>query len=413
YGIYFLNTNNSDIIDCKANYNVDGIRLYNSHNITITNSSTNTNAIYGIALIKSNFNVIENNTGTDTIGTNGVSGIYLEQSHNNTITGNSINNNYIGIQLINSYNNTISPNSFYGNDYNVVYGTIIINGGTPSSGGGGGGGSGSISDENPIVIIIIFIVIGSIVSVSSLAVRSSVKKNKISSTGKINGYSKEQSAKAKKERMLKHEAEASELETARAAKGLQKKTKAFKDEYQKKKEFLEPASIPQELIEAEQAELAKTEAEMEIDKQKFICVVHRGTLYGSNIYLCKHCETFYCERCAKVLKLKGEKCWNCDNEIEIEITEKDQMTLLEKKAVDLIEEIINERKFIREFVNSNKNIGDFPQIKDQLFSLITPEELDKIDLIELSPEDKKRFIKELILLDLEEREEHLDEMLKK
>ena len=79
----------------------------------------------------------------------------------------------------------------------------------------------------------------------------------------------------------------------------------------------------------------------------------------------------------------------------------------------MIEEIINEKQFLREFVNSNKHIEEIPQIKDYLFSLITLEELEKIDLIELSLEDKKRFIKELIILDPDEREEYLDEILKK
>jgi len=73
---------------------------------------------------------------------------------------------------------------------------------------------------------------------------------------------------------------------------------------------------PVDLTEAEKQELAETESEVGVDAQKFICIVHKGPITGAN-YLCPHCKTFYCVKCAQALKEKGEKCWSCDHEIEL------------------------------------------------------------------------------------------------
>ena len=71
------------------------------------------------------------------------------------------------------------------------------------------------------------------------------------------------------------------------------------------------------LTEEEKRELERTEAEMGIEKDKFVSVVHKGPIKGDNIYLCPTCETFYCRNCAKVLKDKGESCWTCEHEFEL------------------------------------------------------------------------------------------------
>jgi len=65
-----------------------------------------------------------------------------------------------------------------------------------------------------------------------------------------------------------------------------------------------------------QRELEKIESEINIEKQKFTCIVHRGTIRGA-IYLCPTCETLYCNRCAQALKDKNEKCWSCNHEIKL------------------------------------------------------------------------------------------------
>jgi len=65
-----------------------------------------------------------------------------------------------------------------------------------------------------------------------------------------------------------------------------------------------------------QKEEKKIESEIDIEKQKFICIVHRGVIRGA-IYLCPTCETLYCNTCARVLNEKNEKCWSCNQEIKL------------------------------------------------------------------------------------------------
>jgi len=89
----------------------------------------------------------------------------------------------------------------------------------------------------------------------------------------------------------------------------------------KKKAEPEPIT-KEELTPEEIAELEKTEKEIAIEKEKFMCIVHRGKIVG-NIYVCPNCQAIYCQNCAKSLKQKGESCWSCGNEIEIDVSESD------------------------------------------------------------------------------------------
>ncbi len=63
--------------------------------------------------------------------------------------------------------------------------------------------------------------------------------------------------------------------------------------------------------------LETIESEMQIEKPQFTCVVHRGLIQGS-MYACPHCQTVYCQKCLRSLKSKGEKCWTCKNEFDID-----------------------------------------------------------------------------------------------
>ena len=65
------------------------------------------------------------------------------------------------------------------------------------------------------------------------------------------------------------------------------------------------------LSEAEKKEVEKTESEMDVEEQKVICIVHKGPILGTS-YICPHCQTFYCLKCASTLKQKDERCWVCD-----------------------------------------------------------------------------------------------------
>jgi len=93
------------------------------------------------------------------------------------------------------------------------------------------------------------------------------------------------------------------------------KTRRVKSKGAKPKEIreekLEPVSLGLSAEELE--ELRKTEAEMDVQEQKFTCIVHKGPIKG-NLYLCPHCKTLYCEKCAKALEEKDEKCWACEKE---------------------------------------------------------------------------------------------------
>lgn len=66
----------------------------------------------------------------------------------------------------------------------------------------------------------------------------------------------------------------------------------------------------------EKDEFEKIKSEIAVEKREYICIVHKGPIIGAS-YLCPNCRTFYCERCAQVLKEKGENCWSCNQEIEL------------------------------------------------------------------------------------------------
>ena len=84
-----------------------------------------------------------------------------------------------------------------------------------------------------------------------------------------------------------------------------------------KRKFSRKEIISKNLLSShELEELRKTEAEVSVEKEHHICVVHRGKIVGA-IYLCPKCETYYCMKCATVLKKKSETCWACNNEIEL------------------------------------------------------------------------------------------------
>ena len=60
----------------------------------------------------------------------------------------------------------------------------------------------------------------------------------------------------------------------------------------------------------------RKKVEVDVEKKKHFCIVHRGKIVGA-MYLCPKCETYYCMKCATVLKKRGEACWGCNNEIDL------------------------------------------------------------------------------------------------
>ncbi len=66
----------------------------------------------------------------------------------------------------------------------------------------------------------------------------------------------------------------------------------------------------------EALEIQRTKGEVQVEKEKHICVVHKGKIVGT-VYICPNCETYYCMKCATALKKKNENCWVCNTKIKI------------------------------------------------------------------------------------------------
>ncbi|MBN1800135.1 MAG: hypothetical protein JW891_01430 [Candidatus Lokiarchaeota archaeon] len=71
----------------------------------------------------------------------------------------------------------------------------------------------------------------------------------------------------------------------------------------------------QNFINNTEQETEETEKEISVEKPQFVCVVHRGEIFGS-VYICPNCQTIYCEKCVSTLKVKGEKCWSCKKDFQ-------------------------------------------------------------------------------------------------
>ena len=59
-----------------------------------------------------------------------------------------------------------------------------------------------------------------------------------------------------------------------------------------------------------------TEEEVTISKEKKICIVCKGKIGRTNIYLCPDCDTFYCLKCANTLITLENACWVCNAPID-------------------------------------------------------------------------------------------------
>lgn len=77
----------------------------------------------------------------------------------------------------------------------------------------------------------------------------------------------------------------------------------------------------------------------------------------------------------------------------------------------IMDDLLAEMPEFRAYLNSNISCKKIPLIKEIPLTFLSPEELNKIDLIDLSIEEKKLFIKEILSLDIEERKKLIDEIL--
>ena len=84
---------------------------------------------------------------------------------------------------------------------------------------------------------------------------------------------------------------------------------------------------------------------------------------------------------------------------------------IQNKTFTIIEDYIDALPSIEDYVESNESYKDMPIIDKYIFSILSPEELKKIDLLGLSKMDKILFIREMIYYDPNERKELIENML--
>ncbi len=86
--------------------------------------------------------------------------------------------------------------------------------------------------------------------------------------------------------------------------------------------------------------------------------------------------------------------------------------LIKRKQVDIIEDYIDAIPLIEDYTESSESYKDMPIIDKYIFSVFSQEELDKINLLNLSKMDKILFIREMLYFDENERKMLIENMLK-
>ena len=284
--------NKSTISGNIAIYNREsGIKLMDlCFNNTISGNTAEHNGQNGIHLFYSHNNTISNNGRS--FNHNGISGIYLEYSDYNEIISNAARYNEYGIYLSTSHNNIIRDNDFRSNydfwvqfdgpnENNTFLNNIIADppGGAP-----------------PIDIMTIIVVIIIICSI-------------LIAFGGVYAYKRKQKVITVQSKGVPGKKSVDTMRSEQAV-GVKKKKQKADDS----------APVSLDLTEMEKEELEQTESELGIEKSEFICIVHKGTIDGA-VYICPNCKTFYCVRCANALKEKGEKCWSCESEVNVSISD--------------------------------------------------------------------------------------------
>ncbi len=85
---------------------------------------------------------------------------------------------------------------------------------------------------------------------------------------------------------------------------------------------------------------------------------------------------------------------------------------IKQKAIDIIEEYFDAMPAIEEYVESYDSYEAMPIINKYIFTVFSQEELDKINLLDLSKMDKILFIREMLYFNQEERSVLIEDMLK-
>jgi hypothetical protein len=84
---------------------------------------------------------------------------------------------------------------------------------------------------------------------------------------------------------------------------------------------------------------------------------------------------------------------------------------IQEKTLDIIEEYIAAMPLIEDYVESNESYKDMAIVEKFIFTIFSHEELEKINMLELSKIDKILFIRELLYFEPEERKLLIEDML--
>ncbi len=152
-------------------------------------------------------------------------------------------------------------------------------------------------------------------------------------------------------------------------------------------------------------ELQRTESELEIFEDRDTCQIHKGFIEGV-IFSCPKCKAKYCMKCASLIAKKEERCWLCGQDFreEIEVITSDA---LEVKPIE------HNHSFnggsLQEFLKVHKLLDESG---DVCLTLVPSEFLTKVESLSWeNNEDKIQFLKEIMAIPLELREECINEMI--
>jgi hypothetical protein len=253
----------------------------------------------------------------------------------------------------------------------------------------GSGGDDDGSDDN-IIIIIIIIIIGSAIG--------------------FTGFAYTKSKKGKQTRTTDSEIKVVEQSLPRSQIKIDGKSISIdKGIKPKKKKKMSSVEVPTKtgISDEEKMELEMTASEVDVQKSKIMCLVHRGDIVG-DIYVCPNCQSFYCQRCARILKTKEENCWTCNNEITVALIESEKESTLTFNSVDILKEIIESDPLLGKVIKKNKDIKDIAELYNYDLLAIDPNELNRIDKLDLTMQEKTEIVSEYIMLKEDDRKEMLD-----
>ncbi|MGQ4875233.1 MAG: hypothetical protein ACP6IY_14295 [Promethearchaeia archaeon] len=131
-------------------------------------------------------------------------------------------------------------------------------------------------------------------------------------------------------------------------------------------------------------EINKNELEM-VNKKK-ICVICKNKLGGS-VFICPKCRTIYCKKCFDFISDKENICWICK-------------TPLNKNKPYLSKD------------NKFNNLDKMEIKKIPLMTIIDDNVIKRIEKFQWEPKEKEEFIKYILSISPERRNEILDEMEK-